>query len=204
MGANGMMTIIFEKDGQEKADETAGNQVRHYSEERTLVLHNNRVTGEPVPGVAPVSGNLLLIGEPCASYDFTREKPTGRPAKPRSNCWEQPVRDRCVRSKMFATQKATDKKPLKAFEAAIHRPMYNKSATVPTQTDVTDKKSVETHMPKCGTDVDLAACNVHPFYFTLCRGNPVLTEQYAGKRPTKRELVSERAKQARQAASDLG
>ena len=197
-----MMTVIFEKDGQEKADERAGDKARHYSEERTLVLHNHRVTGEPVPGSSPVSRNLLLVGEPCASYDFTRENSTGKPARPRTNCWEQPVNDRCTRSKKFATQKASDKEPLKAFEAAIHRPMYNKSATVPTQTDTPQKKIVETQIPKCDTDVDLAACNVHPFYFALCRGNPVLTEQYVRKRPTKRELVNERVKQARQAATD--
>ncbi len=93
--------------------------------------------------------------------------------------------------------------PLKAFEAAIHRPIYKKSATVPTQTDTSTNKSVETQMPKCDTDVDFAGCNVHPFYFAQCRSNPVLTEQHVGKRPTKRELVSERAKQARQAATDL-
>ncbi len=161
-------------------------------------MHKNKVMGEPVPGVTPVSKNLLLIGEPCAPYDFMREKSTGKPASPRTNCWEEPVKDRRRRSTMFATQKASDKKPLKNFEAAIHRPMYNKSATVPTQTDSPEKKSVGTHMPTPTWILQPAT-----FLFTsLCRGHPVLTEQYVGKRPSKRERVNERAKQARQAATD--
>ena len=191
------MIIIFERDEQEKEEETATDEPRQYGETKTLVLHNNRVTGDPVPGVVPVSKNLLLIGEPCASYDFTREKSTGRPAKPRTNCWETPVKDRCVRSKMFAMQKLCDKKPLKALEAAIDRPMYNKSAVVPTQTEMSrPSKDAETSMPKCTTDAELAACKVHPFYFAQCRGDPILVEQYAGKKPDRKELVMERARQA--------
>ncbi len=131
-----------------------------------------------------------------------REKSTGKPARPRTNCWEMPVKERCTRSKMFAMQTLGDKKPLKAFEAAIHRPIYNKNATIPTQTEMPSSgKDAETFMPKCTTDAELAACKVHPFYFAQFCGDPILVEQYVGKKPDRKELMMERARQARQAAT---
>ncbi len=125
MGGNGILTVTARRDQAEPAggeDSAPADRAGHFEEKRVM-LTNNVIIGDDVT-TGQTHGRVNPIYRErrhctSTSFDLSKMRSTGKPAKGIQPCGKQPTNPTCVENKRIAEAKLRRKKPLRAMEAMI-------------------------------------------------------------------------------------